>query len=432
MKRRDFLTACAVLGTSSVGVSLSSQAIAKSATNINNKAKNIKKAKVVVVGGGFAGATTAKYLRLLSNNTIDVTLIEPRPHFISCPMSNRILSGDINLEDITLSYATLAKKYGIKIVASTVTEINSLNNTQSGGSVKCANGEKIAYDKLVVAPGVDFLFNKIAGYDENKHIHAWKAGSQTVDLRKQLVAMPDGGTYVISIPLAPYRCPPGPYERACLVASYFKQYKPRSKVLILDANPDVVSKPALFKKVWKEQYDGMVEYHSNFKVTEIKGNTVLNEVEDKFSGDVLNIIPPMQAGLIATKNGLGTVWCDIDYATFESTKIPNIYVIGDASTSAPKMPKSGHIANQQGKYCAYAIVQKLSDAKIEAPIYNNTCYSFGNSKEAGHVAAVYKYSSDIKNMVVVDGSSAVSPNVSLLEGEYAKSWAKGIWLDTLG
>ncbi len=431
MKRRDFLTACAVLSasTSSIGVSLSSIA---QASQIKNSKHKIKKAKVVVIGGGFAGATAAKYLRLLSNDSVDVTLIEPRPYFISCPMSNRILSGDINLEDITLTYSTLTKKYGIKLIQTSVTDIHSLNNKEAGGYIKCSNGDKIAYDKLVVAPGVDFLFNKIAGYDENKHLHAWKAGSQTVDLRKQLAAMPDGGTYVISIPLAPYRCPPGPYERACLTASYFKHSKPKSKILILDANPDVISKPALFKKVWKEQYEGMIEYHSNFNVAAIKDNSVFNEVEDKFSADVLNVIPPMQAGLIATKHNLGTVWCDINYATFESAKIPNIYVIGDASVSAPKMPKSGHIANQQGKYCAYAIVQDLAQATIEPPIYNNTCYSFGNSKEAGHVAAVYKYSSETKTMVVVDGSSAVSPNISLLEGEYAKSWAKGIWLDVLG
>ncbi len=421
MQRRDFLNACILgLGATSLGqVSFAKKHVT-----------GLRKAKVVVIGGGFAGATTAKYIRMLSNYIVDVTLIEPRPQFISCPMSNRVLSGDLNLADITLSYAQLHKKYGVKIVSSQAQSIHNLSN--GGGYVKCLHGQKLVYDKLVVCSGIDFMFDKIIGYKPDTHIHAWKAGRQTMALRKQLLAIPDGGTYAISIPLAPYRCPPGPYERACLVASYFMKNKPKSKVIILDANPDVVSKPALFKKIWQEQYAGMIEYHANFDVKSIHQNTVMNEVDDKFSADVLNVIPPMQASEIACRHGLGKPWCDIDYLTFESTRVKNIYVIGDAAVSAPKMPKSGHIANQQGKYCAYSIVQNLSGINIDEPVYNNTCYSFVNGTEAGHVAAVYKYDTNSKTMLVVDGSSGVSPNVSLLEGEYAKAWAQGIWHDVLG
>jgi len=425
MKRRDFITACSALGISSLAFS----SLLQAKTNTSKLIKHKVKAKVVVVGGGFGGATAAKYLRILSDYCIDVTLIEPNTHFISCPMSNRVIAGDLSIEDITLSYKNLHTKYGVKIIKDKANNIKALNQ---GGYVTTQNNQKFSYDKLIVSPGVDFLFNKIEGYDDNKHIHAWKAGEQTLALKKQLQAMPDGGTYIISIPLAPFKCPPGPYERACLVANYFKHNKPRSKVLVLDANPEIVSKPALFKKIWAEEYKGIIDYHANFNVNKIENNSVFNELDDKFSGDVLNIIPPMQAALTATKNDLGTVWCEIDYKTFASKKIHDVYVIGDAVVSAPKMPKSGHIANQQGKYCAYSIVQSLAGLELLAPIYNNTCYSFGNSKEAGHVAAVYKYNEADKNMIVVPNSSATSPSISLLEGEYAKGWAQGIWIDALG
>jgi sulfide dehydrogenase [flavocytochrome c] flavoprotein chain len=453
MKRRNFLQLCQVASALALSANITS-IFAKNKVNpnliknTNTNANANKLPNVVVIGGGFAGATAAKYLRLLSDNKINVTLIEPRPHFISCPMSNRVISGDLNIEDITLSYDTLVKKYAIRLVQDKVAAINA-NTNSIGGKVKLASGQSIAYDKLIVAPGIDFLFDKIAGYTNNtidiadlsrfnnKPLHAWKAGIETLALRQQLLNLRQGENFIISIPLAPYRCPPGPYERACLVASYLKQNKSNNanKVIILDANPDVVSKPALFKKIWQEQYQDIIEYHSNLNVVEIQGNKVSNEVGESFIGGVLNIIPPMQAGLVAINNGLvssGKNWCDIDYVTFESKLIKDIHVIGDAALSSPKVPKSGHIANQQGKYCAYAIVQILNNQQVLDPMFNNTCYSFANSAEAGHIAAVYKYNAEDKNMAVVANSSGVSPNVSIIEGQYASAWAKSIWLDTLG
>ncbi len=420
MQRRNFLAICAALGLNISNIPLSLAALKK-----NGKTR----AKVVVIGGGFSGATAAKYLKLLSNNSIDVSLIEPNRNFISCPMSNRVIGGDLTMKDITLNYNKLSTKYGIKLINASAENINLLGD---GGYVNINKGAKVNFDKLIIAPGIELLNDKIIGYDSNKYLHAWKAGEQTLKLHQQLQSMPNGGVYIITIPLAPFRCPPGPYERACLVANYLKKNKPKSKVIILDANPEIISKPALFKKIWQEQYAQIIEYHSNFNVNRVENNTVFNELDDKFSADVLNIIPPMQAGKIATANGFGKPWCTVDYKTFNSSIHKDVYIIGDAIVSPAKMPKSGHIANQHGKYAAYAIVASLQQAEILAPTYNNTCYSFGDSTQAGHIAAVYKYDEKQKNMLIVPESSAISPSISLLEGDYAKGWAQGIWLDVLG
>jgi len=272
---------------------------------------------------------------------------------------------------------------------------------------------------------------------QDKILHAWKAGPQTLALRKQLESMPDGGVYAITIPLAPYRCPPGPYERACQVAHYFSKAKPKSKVLILDENDDVTSKGPLFKKAWAERYKGIIEYRPKHKVVDVDAatNTLKFEFNDDLKADVLNVLPMMRAGDIAVKTGLATAnkrWCEVDFLTFESKAAKNIHVLGDSIQVAPLMPKSGHMANQHGKTCAAAVVALLTGKEVNPlPIYNNTCYSFVSDEDVVHVASVHRYDGEKKTMLTVPGSGGVSAAANELEGRYALAWARNIWADTL-
>jgi sulfite dehydrogenase len=299
------------------------------------------KARVVVIGGGFGGATAAKYIRLW-DPSVDVVLVEREAGFVSCPVSNLVLAGYTSLQDISRGHDGL-RRHGVQVVRDEVTAIDAAKKT-----VRLARGADLAYERLVVSPGIDFLFGDIEGYDESV-LHAWKAGPQTAALRRQLEQMPDGGVYVLSIPLAPYRCPPGPYERASMVAAYFKQAKPRSKVLVLDANPDVTSKAGLFKAAWKDLYSGIIEYRGGARAVGVdaRNKTVRLEVED-VKGDVLNVVPPHRAGDVAAKADLITTnnrWCDVDWRTMESKAVKGVHVLGDATLSAPGMPKSASMAN---------------------------------------------------------------------------------------
>ncbi len=392
--------------------------------------------KVVVVGGGFGGATAAKYVRMWSDYGINVTLVEPSASFVSCPISNLVLGGSKSMADITTSYDNLVKRHGVNLVRDMVTSIDADKRT-----VKLAGGGELPYDRLILSPGVDFMWETLPGMAQpgakDKVLHSWKAGAQTAALRQQLEAMPDGGVYALAIPMAPYRCPPGPYERACQVAHYFSKAKPKSKVLILDANDDVTSKGALFKKAWAERYKGMVEYRSKHVATDVDAatNTLKFEFNDSVKADVLNVIPPMRAGDIAVKTGLATAnkrWCEVDFLTFESKAAKNIHVLGDSIQIAPAMPKSGHMANQHGKTCAAAVVALLTgQTPNNSPIYNNTCYSFVSDEDVVHVASVHRYDLEKKTMVTVAGSGGVSSAANELEGRYAMAWARGIWADTL-
>jgi sulfide dehydrogenase [flavocytochrome c] flavoprotein chain len=400
------------------------------------------KAKVVVVGGGFGGATAAKYVRLLSQYKIDVVLIEPNASFISCPVSNMVLGGHKQMADITSSYAQLSKNHGVTVVQDMVSSIDAAKKT-----VTLARGGSIAYDKLVVSPGIDLMMGSIEGLaaanTSGQILQAWKAGAETLALRKQLEAMPDGGTFAITIPVAPYRCPPGPYERASQVASYFKVAKPKSKILILDGNPDVTSKGPLFKKVWASQYAGMIEYRGDHKVTAVdaKTNTIKFEVQDDVKANVINALPNMRAGLIAVQSGLNNMangrWCGVNYQTFESTAAKDVHVLGDSIQVAPAMPKSGHMANAHAKVAAAAIVAQLSGWEVNAnPMLTNTCYSMVDAKNCIHVASVHEYVAAEKTFKTVVGSGGVSaidlkPEVTMLEAAYAESWAQNIWADTL-
>ena len=393
--------------------------------------------RVIVVGGGYGGATAAKYVRLWSDYSANVTLIEPNESFISCPISNLVLGGSKTMADITLPYTALSKRHGVTLVRDRVTVIDADKRR-----VRLAGGQELPYDRLIVSPGVDFMYSALPGMLQagaQEHVlHAWKAGAQTVALRKQLQDMPDGGVFAISIPQAPYRCPPGPYERACQVASYFKQFKPKSKVLILDANDDVTSKPALFKKAWADRYAGIIEYRPKHVTTDVDASTrtLKFEFNDDLKADVLNVIPPMRAGEIAVATGLATAnkrWCEVDFLTHESKAAKNIHVLGDAIQIAAAMPKSAHMANQHGKTCAAAVVALLSGQEPNSmPIYNNTCYSFVSESEVIHVASVHRYDAEKKTMLPVPGAGGVSGAANALEGAYAMGWANNIWGDTLG
>lgn len=392
--------------------------------------------KVVIVGGGYGGATAAKYVRMWSDYGIQVTLIEPNPSFISCPISNLVLGGSKTMADITTSYDNLGKRHGVNLVRDLVTSIDPDKRL-----VKLASGVELPYDRLIVSPGVDFMWETLPGMmkpgAQDKVMHAWKAGAQTVALRKQLEAMPDGGVFALAIPLAPYRCPPGPYERACQIASYFSKAKPKSKVLIFDANDDVTSKAALFKKAWAERYKGIVEYRPKHGLQDVDTttNTLKFEFNDNVKADLVNVIPPMRAGEIAVKTGLATAnkrWCEVDFLTFESKVAKNIHVLGDSIQIAPAMPKSGHMANQHGKTCAAAVVALLTGKEPNnMPVYNNTCYSFVSDEDVVHVSSVHRYDADKKTMLTVPGSGGVSSAANELEGRYAMAWAHNIWADTL-
>lgn len=400
---------------------------------------------LVVVGGGFGGATVAKYVRMWSQGGVNVTLIERNPAFVSCPISNLVIGGIRKIEDITTSYDALSKKHGVKVVRGNVSSVNHDKRV-----VTLSNGETISYDRLVLSPGIDFMWETAPGLtkeaSESGEIpHAWKAGPQTLMLQKQLQAMNDGGVYALCIPKAPYRCPPGPYERACMVATYLKAHKPRSKVLLLDANEDIQSKKGLFMKAWKDRFPGMVEYRANHGINslDIKSKTVKFEFGDAVKADVLNVVPGHRAGDIAAQAGLITVnnrWCGVDWRSMESTAKPGIHVLGDSTMGAPGMPKSGHMTTQHAKIAAAAIVNLMSGKAVddEPMIIANTCYSFVDDKNAVHVASVHKYNASSKTYDVIvggpkqaAGTNGLSTAPTEVEAKYAMAWARNVWADMM-
>ncbi|TFZ02198.1 flavocytochrome C [Ramlibacter henchirensis] len=393
--------------------------------------------RVAVVGGGYGGATAAKYVRLFSGHKVDVTLIEPQAALISCPMSNLVLGGSATMQQISTPISGLAGRHGVTLVQDTVRAIDT-----AGKTLTLAGGRQIRWDKLVVSPGVDLQLDRIEGLPAAQAsgavLQAWKAGPETVALRRQLEAMPDGGVYALAIPEQPYRCPPGPYERACQVAFYFRNAKPKSKVLVLDANPDVTSKGALFKKVWAEQYPGIIEYRPSYKAlgVDVPNRRIRFDLQDDVRADVMNVLPPMRAGVIAVQSGLANQasnrWCGVDYLTFESTAAKDVHVVGDSILAASGMPKSAHMANNHAKVAAAAIVARLMGWEVPAaPMLTNTCYSFVDDKRVMHVASVHEYAPAEKTWRVVQGSGGLSPGPTELEGVYAWNWARNIWADAV-
>ncbi|HJW04831.1 MAG TPA: NAD(P)/FAD-dependent oxidoreductase [Azospira sp.] len=421
LQRRDFLKA---LGLASAA------ALAGCASGTPRGA-----AHVVVVGGGFGGATAAKYLRKWSQGGVRVTLVEQDPSFISCPISNLVLSGDKTVDDLTVSYAGLRDRWGVRVLQDRALALDPVKRT-----LRLAQGGELAYDRIVLSPGVDFLWDQVPALNnaeaQARFPHAWKAGPQTLQLRQQLQAMKDGGVFAITIPKAPYRCPPGPYERASLVAHYLKRHKPRSKLLVLDANEDIVSKKGLFLKAWSDLYPGLLEYRPNSELRDVDVRTSSAMLEfDQVRADVLNVIPPQRAGAIAAAAGLKLIngrWVEVDWLSLESVNTPGVHVLGDAIFAAPAMPKSGHMANQQAKLAAAAILNLLAgEAPNPAPVLMNTCYSFVDDREAIHVASVHQYDAEKKTVLPVQGAGGLSSARSELEGQLALAWAKNIWADAL-
>jgi len=307
--------------------------------------------------------------------------------------------------------------------------------------VRLAGGDTLTYDRLIVSPGIDFMFETIPelrNADAQMRIpHAWKAGAQTVALRRQLEAMRDGGVYLFHVPLSPYRCPPGPYERVCQVADYFKRAKPRSKIIVLDSNPDIVSKKGLFLQSWNGIYKGMIDYRpgSELEDVDVRGMT-LKLTFDSVKGDVVNVVPPQRASDIAVKTGLITAnrrWCGVDWRTLESIAVKNVHVLGDATLSALRMPKSGSMANQHAKVCAAAVVALLKERPVnQDTMMMNTCYSFVSGSAAMHVASVHRYDAAKKTVLPVKGAGGVSRSASEAEAFYAWGWARNIWSEALG
>lgn len=425
--RRDFMKWTAAAGATSVA------GCAAPGSNTSGGAGAGSGARVVVVGGGYGGATAARYIKLWAPG-IDVTLVERNEHFVSCPISNLVIGGNTTLGTITMTYSGLAK-HGIRVVRDEVVAIDADKR-----QVRLAGGSVLGYDRLIVSPGIDFNYGQLAGLSSaaarDAIPHAWKAGPQTAALRKQLTAMRDGGVYALHIPSGPYRCPPGPYERVCQIADYFKKEKPRSKIIVLDSNPDIVSKKGLFLAAWNGMYKGMIDYRPNSELQDVDAKTrtaVL--LGDKVGADVLNVVPPQRAGDIAMKSGLVTTnnrWCATDWLTCESVAVRGVHVLGDATLSAPGMPKSGSMANQQAKVCAAAVVALLTEKPVNpTPTLMNTCYSFVSGKSAMHVASVHHYDAGKKTFLPVKGAGGVSKAASEAEANFAWGWARNIWAEAL-
>jgi len=393
--------------------------------------------RVVVVGGGCAGATAAKYLRMWSDGTIEVTLIEPNHHYVSSPLSNRVIDGELGLADLTRSYEPLARRHGVRIIVDRVVSFDPIAKR-----LRLSQGDELRYDKLVLAPGIDPQFEAIDGlaaaHADGRILAAWAAGPDTAGLHAQLRAMPDGGVFAITVPEAPYRCPPAPYERASLVAAYLKRYKPRSKVLVLDANQDVVAMGSLFKKAWQDRYGNLLEYRNHHQAVGVDAGTltVRFEVQEDVRADVLNVLPPVRAGRLARDAGLANInsrWCEVDFACFESKLAKDVYIIGDAIQAAPKMPKSGHLANGHAKVAVAAIIASLRQRPLDPhPMLTNTCYSLVSPFAGMHSAAVYGYVAAHRTFESVADAGGVSAEPNEAEVTEALAWAKNLWTDMLG
>ena len=390
--------------------------------------------RVVIIGGGFGGASCANYLSRIAPG-IEVTLVEKDKQFITCPFSNAVLGGLYDMDFITHSYNAMRNVHGVNVIHDSASRIDA-----TAKKVGLAGGAQLEYDHLVVSPGIDLKWGAVEGYDQSASEsipHAWKAGPQTMLLRRQLEEMPDGGVVIIAPPKNPFRCPPGPYERASMIAHYLKQAKPKSKILIYDAK-NKFSKQPLFEQGWRDLYPGMIDWISESDGGELervdaKSMTVYPTFGDPQKADVINLIPPQQAGVIAQASGLANQggWCEVNQRTFESSVHGGVHVIGDAAIANP-MPKSGFAASSQGKVCATAIAAELSGQEMPEPSYVNTCYSLIGPSYGISVAAVYRMGAE--GIAAVQGAGGVSPadvpkSFRKDEARYAVGWYKSITSD---
>ncbi len=400
-----------------------------SAIPFKSRATETPTARIVIVGGGFGGVTCAKYLKQLDSH-LQVTLIEPHAQFITCPFSNTVLGGWREIDEITWNYDALRERHGVQVVQAMAEAVDPVART-----VRLSTGESIDYDKLVMSPGI--AFNPWAHYDDQKMPHAWKAGEQTLLLRRQLEAMDDGGVVIITAPGEPYRCPPGPYERASIFAHYLKDHKPKSKVLILDAK-EQFSKKGLFEAAWATEYPGMIEWVSGSNgglIEGIEGKALVTQGGfEKHTAAVINAIPPQRAADIALETGLTdeTGFCPVTLPGFESAKVEHIHVLGDAAIMQP-MPKSAHSANGQAKQCAAAIVAAIHALPPPDPLIVNTCYSFVTPSYGISVSGIYR--SENNWLTTIEGAGGVSPanearDFRAREAVYAEGWYASIIADT--
>lgn len=405
--------------------------------------------KVVVIGAGFGGATCARYIKMWEPH-IEVTMIEKGDKFYSCPTSNDVIANHKGMDSITFGYDNL-KGIIDNWVQDTVTAIDTDKRT-----VTTAGGKSFAYDRLVLAGGVELLFNTVKGYDAEAQKtvkHAWKASpDQTGVLAQQVKDMPDGGVFVMSVPKAPYRCPPGPYERASLIADYFKKAKPKSKIIVLDGNEDIASKKGLFLAAWKKHYGygtdkSIIDYRPNNMPRSVDAKTKMVGTEfDDVKGDVINVVPVMRAAEVCGmanvrrgSDGKDGAWCPVDFRTYESKFVKNVHVIGDSALS--NFPKSGSMANNMAKVCAASICEMCNGRDpVDTPVVANTCYSATSGTTAMHVAAVFRYNDKDKNGNLIPGGEmkaqslpgkGLSDAESEIEREYMEGWKVNVIHDTL-
>jgi NADPH-dependent 2,4-dienoyl-CoA reductase/sulfur reductase-like enzyme len=432
--RRSFLKFASTAGLGLAASGASWMAMAKSAktpktpTIPNNTGI---RGRVLVIGGGMAGATAAKYLRLWGGTGVDVTLIERAPFYTSSIMSNLVLTGQRTLQSLQFGYGFLASNYGVHVVQGEVVGINA-----AGYFVTLADGTRLDYDRLVIAPGVQF--DTIPGLEtpeaQARVPHAWQAGAQTTQLRDMIRAMPNGGTFIMTIPAKPYRCPPGPYERACVVADWLKRNRPGSRVIIGDANPGITAEAHTFTNAFQNTHAGVIEYYSNVVVHSVDaGSMSISTNQGIVSGNVLNIIPTHRAGKVITDNGLADDlsgrWTAVNVLSYESIHVPGVHVIGDAS--ATTQPKAGHIANQEAKVCADAITRLLAGGSPDpAPVTNSACYSPITSTTASWLTVVYAYDPVSRTMVAVPGSSGEAGAPSNDNFEEMGKWFTTLMADT--
>lgn len=388
--------------------------------------------RVVVVGGGWGGCTAAKYIRL-EDPAIEVVLVEPEAAFRSCPLSNWVIAGLGKMSDLTFGYDALARRHGVKVLRGRAVGVDA-----AAREVALEEGGFLRYDRLVLSPGITQRRGDIDGLEDapaDAFPAAWRAGPETESLRAQIAAMRPGGTVAVAIPLSPYRCPPGPYERVSLIADYLRRNDPAAKVVLLDANAKIVSKGALFAEAWEALYGGIIEYRPDSAVVAVDPSTgAVRTNFDELRADVANVIPPQEAGRLPFDSGLvpeGRRWAPVDPWDFSSTLAPDVHIIGDSTdgSAVGKVPKSGYVANSMGKVAAAAVVAALNGREAPRPSMANTCYSLVSAEEGISVTAIYDY--DDESGKIAATASGLSPARSRAIKRHNEDWARAIWSDML-